>query len=335
MVAAQVSTAAATKASSAVLPPTRRKVVITAELDYEEENSSGNGEILTKNINDDRSTTRAIKRMSGESSFICIDEHVSVRGENSNFTLLSLFARDVIYSRMGDADNNVNDDDVTKKFAPSSNVAAAVPVQEQQQEEKEREDVDEETVAAAEEEEESVNLSSHAPQVLSHRSRQWTTVSSQTLLGAEVEKIEGQVLQYQWRRNGVDVPGATSALYVISPVRLEDAGTYTCAVTDSKSKQMAIWEEVMLHVNSPPEVEAEFRRIKVHAGSKFTLAVPFVMANPAPTFQWRLNGVDIPGGTGQQYDIESASVDDVGTYTCELTNIAGKAIFEEYLVSFY
>ena len=98
---------------------------------------------------------------------------------------------------------------------------------------------------------------------------------------------------------------------------------------------MAIWEEVMLHVNSPPEVEAEFRRIKVHAGSKFTLAVPFVMANPAPTFQWRLNGVDIPGGTGQQYDIESASVDDVGTYTCELTNIAGKAIFEEYLVSFY
>ena len=64
-----------------------------------------------------------------------------------------------------------------------------------------------------------------APLVKSHRSRQWTMVGSQTLLGAEVEKVEGQTLTYQWRQNGVDVPGATSALYVISRVRLEDAGT--------------------------------------------------------------------------------------------------------------
>ena len=89
----------------------------------------------------------------------------------------------------------------------------------------------------------------------------------------------------------------------------------------------------MLHVNSPPEVEQEFRKIVVHAGSKFTLAVPFVMANPSPTFQWRLNGVDIPGAVDQQYNIERVSKIDVGTYTCELTNIAGTAIFEEYLIS--
>ena len=169
------------------------------------------------------------------------------------------------------------------------------------------------------------------PKVHSHRSRQWTTVGSQTLLGAEVEKIDGQILTYQWRRNGVDVFGAISALYVISPVRMEDAGTYTCAVT-SNGASVAIWEEVMLHVNSPPEVEQEFRRVVVHAGAKFTLAVPFVMANPAPTFQWRLNGVDIPGAVERQYDVDGASVDDVGTYTCEVKNIAGKAIFEEYLV---
>jgi hypothetical protein len=177
------------------------------------------------------------------------------------------------------------------------------------------------------------------PVVNSHRSRQWTTVGSQSLLGAVVKSIEGQVLKYQWRRNGVDIPGAYSALYVISSVRLEDAGTYTCAVTNvgqlGNGKHVAIWEEVMLHVNSPPEVESEFRKFVVHAGSKFALAVPFVMANPAPTFQWRLNGVDIPGAIDQQYNIESVSADDVGTYTCELHNIAGTTIFEEYLITLH
>ena len=144
-------------------------------------------------------------------------------------------------------------------------------------------------------------------------------------------------MHYQWRRNGVDILGAVSALYVISPVRLEDAGTYTCAIANEVKglKYVAIWEEVMLHVNSPPQVEQEFRKFVVHAGSKFALAVPFVMANPAPTFQWRLNGVDIPGAVDQQYNIESVTTDDVGTYTCFLENIAGSVVFEEYLVGLH
>ena len=169
-----------------------------------------------------------------------------------------------------------------------------------------------------------------APLVKSHRSRQWTTVGSQTLLGAEVEKVEGQSLTYQWRQNGVDVPGAVSALYVISRVRLEDAGTYTCAVSNGAAT--AIWEEVMLHVSSPPEVTFEFRKISATTGARLALAVPFVIANPAPTFQWRLNGVDIPGAVSQQYDIEAASEADVGTYTCVLENLAGKTVWEETIV---
>ena len=169
-----------------------------------------------------------------------------------------------------------------------------------------------------------------APRVKSHRSRQWTTVGSQSLLGAEVEKLEGQALTYQWRQNGVDVPGATSALYVISRVRLEDAGTYTCAV--SNGALVSIWEEVMLHVSSPPEVTFEFRKISATKGARLALAVPFVMANPTPSFQWRLNGVDIPGAVAQQYEIDAASEADVGTYTCVLENLAGRTVWEELVV---
>lgn len=41
--------------------------------------------------------------------------------------------------------------------------------------------------------------------------------------------IDAATFTYQWRRNGVDIPGATSKTYLITP---EDAGaTVDCAVT--------------------------------------------------------------------------------------------------------
>lgn len=38
---------------------------------------------------------------------------------------------------------------------------------------------------------------------------------------------------YQWRRNGVNVPGATSASLVINPTIVADAGTYSCIVSNT------------------------------------------------------------------------------------------------------
>ena len=100
----------------------------------------------------------------------------------------------------------------------------------------------------------------------------------------------------------------------------------------SASEYDSVWEEVMLHVSSPPVVNSEFRKITATKGARLALAVPIVMANPTPSFQWRLNGVDIPGAVSQQYDIEGASEADVGTYTCVLENLAGMAIWEETIV---
>ncbi|MEW5915629.1 MAG: PxKF domain-containing protein [Gemmatimonadota bacterium] len=45
----------------------------------------------------------------------------------------------------------------------------------------------------------------------------------------------GTELSYQWRKNGVDIPGATGASYAISSLALSDAGNYMVVVTDCGS----------------------------------------------------------------------------------------------------
>lgn len=41
-----------------------------------------------------------------------------------------------------------------------------------------------------------------------------------------------QPFAYQWKRAGVNIPGATSASYVITSVQLSDLADYTCQVTN-------------------------------------------------------------------------------------------------------
>lgn len=40
------------------------------------------------------------------------------------------------------------------------------------------------------------------------------------------------VFTYQWKKNGVDIPGATAKSYRIPAVAATDAGTYTCTVAN-------------------------------------------------------------------------------------------------------
>jgi hypothetical protein len=44
---------------------------------------------------------------------------------------------------------------------------------------------------------------------------------------------------YQWKKNGVNIAGATSASYTISSVKSSDAGTYTVVATNSLGRVMS------------------------------------------------------------------------------------------------
>ena len=57
--------------------------------------------------------------------------------------------------------------------------------------------------------------------------------------------------------------------------------------------------------------------------------VNLTQGSPLPSFQWRRNGVDIPGATAQRLVIEKVTAADVGTYTCFMRNMAGEVEWEE------
>ena len=64
--------------------------------------------------------------------------------------------------------------------------------------------------------------------------------------------------------------------------------------------------------------------VATQVGGRFQLTVNLTQGSPLPSFQWRKNGVDIPGATSQQLVIEKVAASDVGTYTCFMRNMAGE-----------
>ncbi|GBG28485.1 Hypothetical Protein FCC1311_047082 [Hondaea fermentalgiana] len=50
---------------------------------------------------------------------------------------------------------------------------------------------------------------------------------------------------------------------------------------------------------------------------------------PAPAFQWRLNGVNVAGATDRVLRVRGATMRDSGTYSCVVENEAGRLVWEE------
>lgn len=62
-----------------------------------------------------------------------------------------------------------------------------------------------------------------------------TVGNSLSLTASATGLGNGSGLAYQWKKNGVNIAGATSATYAVANVTVADAGAYTCAITDTDS----------------------------------------------------------------------------------------------------
>ena len=171
-----------------------------------------------------------------------------------------------------------------------------------------------------------------APVVKAHVSSYWVSSGSSFFTKAEVRA--DPTLTFQWRLNGIDITGATTADLSIERVRVTDAGTYTCAVANAAGA--AVWEEVIVHVTEAPRTVQRYERKRIKAGLPIAIRAE-ATAEPPPTYQWRKNGVALagPGTSGPQLQIGTVTPHDAGTYTCAVTNIAGQAVWEELVLEVY
>jgi hypothetical protein len=125
-------------------------------------------------------------------------------------------------------------------------------------------------------------------------------------------------LTYQWRKAGVNIPGATSSTY-----RIEAAGTVhvdSYDVVVSNPVGTVVSAAARLALNQAVAITTQPVGRLLVAGNAMELNVVATGTDPK-TYQWSRNGVAIGGGTAATYRVASAQTADAGTYTVAVSNI--------------
>ena len=150
--------------------------------------------------------------------------------------------------------------------------------------------------------------------------------SSQTVLqGASVtfsaSVSQGSSLTYQWKKNGTNISGATSSSYTIASAQTSDAGSYSVQVTNACGSITS--NSGVLDVQFAPSISSQpDANLIVNQGQTINLSVS-AGGNPAPSYQWRKDGTNIPGANSANLIIANAQGSNAGSYTVVVTNSAG------------
>ena len=123
----------------------------------------------------------------------------------------------------------------------------------------------------------------------------------------------GGSLNYQWKKNNVDIAGATSTSYTIANVTSASAGAYTVEVSNPVGSVVSNTAYLNVTVAVQPSPAAQL----IATGANCTLSVS---ANNATGYQWRKAGVNISGATNSSYTISGLNVADSGSYSVQIIN---------------
>jgi hypothetical protein len=130
-------------------------------------------------------------------------------------------------------------------------------------------------------------------------------------------------LSYQWRVDGADIAGANGASYTTEPVVLtDDQKVYTCFVSNSTGSILS--GPAVLHVSEtpqPPEITAHPQSVSVSGGTALAMTVTASGTMPL-SYAWFKDGAAVGGDTAELV-IDSASLDDAGSYWVIVTNSEG------------
>ena len=131
-------------------------------------------------------------------------------------------------------------------------------------------------------------------------------------------------LTYQWRFNGIDLPGETGSSYVQTNAQVNGEGIYEVTASNPLG---AITAQASLRVFAPVQILSQPSAVFTTSGSNVTLFVTAI-GNPPPLFQWRLNGVLIPGAVQSTQLLVNATPQSGGIYSVAVANSTGTLLSE-------
>lgn len=131
----------------------------------------------------------------------------------------------------------------------------------------------------------------------------------------------GATPTFQWRRNGVAIPGATKASFVVSKASEAIQGSYDVLLRSSDFELLS--NPAQVDVADPAKV-AIFQQPQARlalSGTSASFQVSVV--GNAPQFQWFKGTTLIPGATSATFTLASVLVSDAGLYKVRVSNNLG------------
>jgi hypothetical protein len=142
----------------------------------------------------------------------------------------------------------------------------------------------------------------------------------------EVSAIGSGTLRYQWKKNGLNIAGATLEHYTINNIKQSHFGSYSVRVYNDNSS--ATSDTVTLTkktVNSPPKFLSQPKSQELEKGVNVLLSAEVEGSSPI-FYQWVKDEQNIPGATLNTYTINNFQARHVGSYYLIARNAAGESI---------
>jgi uncharacterized repeat protein (TIGR01451 family) len=128
-------------------------------------------------------------------------------------------------------------------------------------------------------------------------------------------------LNYQWRKDSVNIPSATNSSLTLNPVSLSDSGDYDVVVENSCGTQTSAAAHLLVGgaviVSGPSNaLTCEGHPAALHVEADGT----------SLTYQWRKEGTNITGATSSSFEISAATPADAGSYDVVITAACGAPV---------
>ena len=128
---------------------------------------------------------------------------------------------------------------------------------------------------------------------------------------------------YQWFKNGTSISGVTDASLTLTNVQVQDQAAYSVSVTNSVGTVAS--SAAVLAVQSAPQISSQPLSVTIVVGGNASFTVS-ATGTPSPIYQWRKDGVNIPGATSPTLAITNAQMANAGNYTVAVINSAGSLV---------
>ena len=152
--------------------------------------------------------------------------------------------------------------------------------------------------------------------------------------GAEVTLVveaQGDSIEYQWRLEGIDIPGANSNSLTISNIQYSQTGNYVCQLRNSCGVTYTNPAKVTIN-RVPVIVQNPASQIRCETD---LMVLSTQVTGDSLFYQWSLNNNPIPGATSSTYTVNSVSTADAGDYRCYIYNTCGNATTAVATVTVY